>query len=97
LTIPTGRDAVTAAEINAMNASFYKADDRVIFQCAATGVKAFEFQAKPHPRIGFYVVHPRNGTRRYEDEKSAVRAAKGFVRRWDNEPAYWERKYRDAC
>ena len=85
-----------AAEINALKASFYKADDKVVFEDAATGIKACEFQAQPNPRTAFYVVHPRNGTRTYEDRKSAVTAAKGMVKRWNNEARYWEFQYAQA-
>jgi hypothetical protein len=67
--------------------------DRIVFIHAETGVTAFEFEVPPHPRVRFYVVHPRNGTRRYEDQKGAVCAARGFVKRWNNERKFWEREY----
>ncbi len=70
--------------------------DRIVFKDAETGVTAFEFEFSPVRRVHFYVVHPRNGTRYYEDEKGAVRAAKGFVKRFNNEQRFWEREYANS-
>lgn len=83
-----------ATKLNAYNEA-HLADPRneIVFEDAATGVKACKFFNEPAARVAYYVIHPRNGTRTYEDKKGAVSAAKGMVKRWDNEAKYWERQY----
>jgi len=64
--------------------------------CVEGNQAQFAFEVSPARRVHFYVVHPRNGIRHYEDQKSAVRAAKGFVKRFKNEQRFWEREYANS-
>lgn len=85
---------MNAAQLNAFNeAHLNDPRNEVVFEDTTTGVKACKYANSPAYRTAYYVIHPRNGVRTYEDAKSAIRAAKGMVKRWDNEARYWERQY----
>lgn len=67
--------------------------DQVFFKDATTGVTVYKYETPPARRVKFYVISPRNNPRNYQEAKEAIRAARGFVKRWNNESKFWDREY----